>query len=199
MRRAVLLVILISGVAGLGTVITGQGAFGYNLHPSGCRYDPTNDDDGLGIAFSSNNYNTQRVGATVSAAGTWNYWVTPQFTLVTWGSSQRDLKVEFHYLGAGGGVAQTQLPCNLFFGYYDADPTLKWNLDITHYYTNELEITGIHEIGHSYGVNHNMDSSCNGNLAGLMYTPSVNKFYACSWPSPTVDDILGQVDSHNGH
>lgn len=171
-------------------------ASAYSLFGSNCRFDPANDDDGLGIGFSSTNFNQSRRDSTEYAAGRWNSGTTPQFTLVSYGSSTRDVRVEFAYLGAGGTVAQTTVWCGS--GHYSADPLLEWNLDVTQPTSDKQIVTGEHELGHAYGLDHNNTYSCNGSTAGIMYAPSAAIVDACGWTWPTPDDFAGQVDAHNG-
>lgn len=193
-----ILLVLALSLFSLIAAMPWSSASAYNIFGWGCRYDPSNDDDGLGIAFSSTNLNLPRQAATTAAAGAWNGYTTPQFTIVSYGSSTRDLKVHFTYQGTNGPSAVTHLPCNYWYGYYESDPTLEWNLDITWYNYDELRISALHELGHSYGVDHNNDTSCFTSLAGLMYYSSVAKYYYCGWNYPTTDDVNGQVDAHNG-
>lgn len=173
-------------------------ASGYVLQGSTCRYDPVNDDDGLGIGFSSTNYNQSRRDSTVDAAGRWNAAVAPQFTVVGYGSSTRDLRVTFARLGAGGVVAQVTTSCGTNSNYYTQDPLFQWNLDVAQPTVGLQTVTAIHELGHSYGLAHNQVGGCDLKTAGLMFTPSAQKSQECNWVYPTIDDINGQVDAHNG-
>ncbi len=177
-------------------VIPSAGA--YVLSGSGCRFDPANDDDGLGIGFSSTNYSQARRDATVDAAGRWNWGTTPQFTLVSYGLSTRDVRVEFSYLGAEAGPAYTIQYCHPGQGYYRADPVFIWNVDVWQYNYNERVVTAEHELGHTYGLAHNQNYSCDGWWAGIMFAPSAQKVTQCNWTWPTPDDFAGQVDAHNG-
>lgn len=185
-------------VAGTSVAIVPDVASAYSLYGNNCRYDPKNDDDGLGIGFNSTNFNQARRDATEDGAARWNAKVTPQFTIVSYGSSTRDLRVDFSRLGAGGPVAQTTVWCGT--SYYTQDPRFEWNLDFTHPSPTfrRNSITAIHEIGHSYGLDHNFTSGCDTKTAGLMFTPSSSKYDECGWIDPTTDDVNGQIDAHNG-
>lgn len=182
------------------TVAVSEPSLAYNLAGPGCRYDPANDSDGLGIGFNSTNFNLSRRNSTEDAAARWNARVAPQFTLVSYGSSTRDLRVDFSFLGAGGPAAEVILWCHPANNHYSQDPRFNWNLDYTHPApTDTLQtVTAIHELGHSYGLDHNQTAGCNSNTAGLMFAPSSVKYNACSWLLPSNDDVLGQIDAHNG-
>lgn len=180
--------------AGVGTQT--EPASSYVVTGGGCRFDPANDNDGLGIGFNSTNFNTLRRNATEDSAARWNGSMTPQFTLVDYGSSTRDVRVEFGFLGAGGGVATTTRWCGS--NNYTQDPLITWNLsvslgsDVFHY----SEAAG-HEFGHTYGLEHNNTEGCDGNTAGIMYWTTA-KYGQCGWIGPTTDDAKGATDAHNG-
>src|SRR3546814_3599050 len=68
-RRRVLAVMLTLILVG------GIGADAVGAHVAlgaGCRFDPSNDNDGLGIGYSSTNLNAARRDSTSASAGHWN-------------------------------------------------------------------------------------------------------------------------------
>lgn len=169
----------------------------YVLLGSNCRFDPDNDDDGLGIGYDYVvNYNASRADSTRTAAARWNAGTTPQFTEVNYASSTRDVRVEFAYLGGMGPVATTTYWCGS--GHYSQDPRIRWNLDVTQPTIAKQDVTGVHELGHTYGLDHNGTFNCTAWSAGLMYSPSAGIHDLCCWSWPTYDDLAGQVDAHNG-
>jgi len=191
----------VAGVAlGLGLIpAIPREAAAYNLEGPGCRYDPKNDDDGLGIGFNSSNFNQAMRDSTVDAAARWNAKMVPQFTLVSYGSSTRDLRVEFGTLPSNVG-AQTTFWCSASANHYTKDPLFTWNIAQGYYVSTGPHRTaiGVQEIGHSYGVAHNNSSSCDVKVGGLMYPDPVLKHDTCGWVDPTTDDVNGAVDAHNG-
>jgi hypothetical protein len=163
---------------------------------AGCRYDPVNDDDGLGIGFGSNQ-NANMTSMTQDAAARWNSRMVPQFTVVSYGSSTRDLKVNFsttlpYYVGA-----QTTSWCGS--DHYTQDPDFVWNKSQGYYTGTNQRWSAIatHEIGHSYGLSHNNTVACNVSAAGLMYDDAVAKTDSCGWWGPTTDDATGATYTHN--
>lgn len=74
LARSPLIRLVVLGVffGGLGVGILGpERSRAYVLFGSTCRYDPANDDDGLGIGFSPTNYNQYRYDSTGTAAYRW--------------------------------------------------------------------------------------------------------------------------------
>src|SRR3546814_2874064 len=56
-------------------LVGGIGADAVGAHVAlgaGCRFDPSNDNDGLGIGYSSTNLNAARRDSTSASAGLWN-------------------------------------------------------------------------------------------------------------------------------
>lgn len=165
----------------------------------GCRYDPKNDDDGLGIGFKTTDslYNTAQRNSTEYAASEWNSKVSMQFTVVGFNSAARDLKVEWSNLGpnTGGSLSYS---CNPSAGHYNSDPIFYWGANQTYYTStqNRRKAVAVHEEGHSYGLDHNNNGSCDYKVAGLMYTDAVGKYDDCGWFGPTTDDANGAVDAH---
>jgi hypothetical protein len=188
---------IITAAAVLGIIAQAAPSQAYVINGPNCRYDPKNDDDGLGIGFSSTNQRADQKGSTEDAAARWNAKMAPQFTLVAYGSSTRDLRVEFANLPVGT-YAVTTTWCGS--GHYSQDPLFTWNTNSAFYANTGPHRTsiGIHEIGHSYGVAHNGMGGCNGANAGLMFPDPVGKNDACGWIDPTTDDVNGAVDAHNG-
>jgi hypothetical protein len=206
MRRPARVATLAALVAAGSFATSTQEAGAYSLLGTGCRYDPANDNDGLGIGFSSTNFHQGMRDATEDAAARWNAKAgTPaQFTIVSYSSSTRDLRVEFAYLGSGSGTPAT-LYYNCGSSHYTQDPRFEWNRSFTYPSSpggyslgQRRSVTGIHEIGHSYGMDHNQTSGCNTETAGLMFAPSRDKLESCGWKDPSNDDRDGAVDAHNG-
>jgi hypothetical protein len=162
----------------------------------GCRYDPVNDDDGLGIGFGSNQ-NASMVSMTQDAAARWNYSMVPQFNVVSYGSSMRDLKVNFSTTLPYWVGAQTTSFCG--GDHYTQDPDFLWNKSQGYYTGTNQRWSAIatHEIGHSYGLYHNNTVGCNTTTAGLMHENAVAKTDSCGWWGPTADDATGATYTHN--
>lgn len=180
---------------------TSAPASGYDVLGGGCRYDPANDNDGLGIGFDTGGslYNsTERLNVEYSASA-WNALMTPQFTVVSWGSSQRDLAVKWSNLGVNVG-GTTSLACSAGSNHYTSDPVFEFGANATYYSSTQARrmAISIHEIGHSYGLDHYNASGCDDKTAGLMYTDAVAKTNLCGWTDPTWDDVAGAIDAHNG-
>src|SRR3546814_15095047 len=87
-------------------LVGGIGADAVGAHVAlgaGCRFDPSNDNDGLGIGYSSTNLNAARRDSTSASAGHWNRkldlynvnGVDPDLTIVSYSSSTREIRVEF--------------------------------------------------------------------------------------------------------
>ena len=171
----------------------------YNLYGQGCRYDPKNDDDGLGIGFNNRGalYDSGEQLSIENAASAWNDTMTPQFTIVSYGSSRRDLRVQWANLGRNVGGSLTRW-CGS--SHYRRDPLFKWGANATYYdSTSGRRIAiAIHEIGHSYGVDHNNTSGC-GSRAALMHSDAVGKHDECGWSEPQSDTIDGATAAHNGN
>jgi len=182
-----------------GIFVLTEPANAYTLLGTGCRYDPSNDDDGLGIGIKTTDplYNSAQALSTQNAAWGWNQVMAPQFTMVTYGGATMDLRVEWANLGANvGGV--TYYSCG--YVWWQNDPTFKWGANQTYYVTTSGRRTAIaeHEIGHSYGLDHNNTGLCNPTTAGIMYYNAVAKYDACAWNLPTIDDAVGAGDAHDG-
>lgn len=176
-----------------------ESANAYTLFGTGCRYDPSNDDDGLGIGIKTDDplYDTGEKISTENGALGWNQVMTPQFMMVSYGSPTRDLRVEWQDLGINVGG---QLSYSCGSDHYTADPLFEWGANATYYSSTSGRRIAIaeHEIGHSYGLDHNNTAGCNGNTAGVMYTDAVAKYNLCLWSIPTADDTNGAIDAHNG-
>jgi len=175
----------------------------------GCfHFDPANDDDGLGIGVSSTDYNASLWSSTVDAAARWNGRVTPNFTLVPYGSSTRDVKVNFKNLGVGnpsigGTAAETTTTCDSKSGHYTSDPDTKWNrqYDFSSYGSSLQSAVGVHELGHAYGLAHWNTQNClvnQANQVGMMHEGVWAYFYCTGTAryNPTVDDVNGQTVVH---
>lgn len=171
----------------------------YTLFGTGCRYDPGNDDDGLGIGIRTDDPQYSAAGATAfeNAAYGWNQVVTPQFTMVGYGGSTRDLRAEFADLGANTG-GLTSIWCGS--SWYSQDPLTEFGTNATYYTANLGRRTAVleHEEGHSYGLNHNDTTGCDTKTAGVMFYAQPSKYDECGWNVPTTDDVNGQIDAHNG-
>ena len=105
------------------TLLTAPSVDAYNLFGQGCRYDPANDDDGLGIGFNTRGslYDSEEQLSIEHAASAWNDAMTPQFTVVSYGSSRRDLRVQWANLGSGVGGSLTRCGSS----HYRRDPLFK--------------------------------------------------------------------------
>jgi hypothetical protein len=200
-RRQIVLLAFAVAVGTLGpSVVAVSQADAYVLLGHGCRYDPSNDDDGLGIGFNTAaaGYNSDENLRTQFAASDWNARMVPQFTIVSYGASTRDLAVTWAPLGTNVG-AQTSIPCGI--DHWTADPVMTWSTNATYYLpktANNQTAIAVHEIGHSFGLAHNNNTSCTGSIAGLMYTDAVAKYNTCHWITPTTDDVTGATHAHNG-
>jgi len=164
---------------------------------TGCRYDPKNDDDGLGLGFNTGGslYDADERLKVEHAASSWNAAMVPNFTVVTWGSSKQDLKVTWANLGAsiGGRLSYT---CGS--NHWTQDPTFSFGANATYYVASagRRKAIAIHELGHSYGLHHNSTAGC-GAGAGLMASNAVGKYDLCLWSGPTADDVTGATTRHN--
>ena len=174
-------------------------ASAYSTDTPNCRFDPANDDDGLGVGIltSDSMYDLNQAFSTTSGANAWNTNMVPQFTSVSYSSSTRDVRVEWENLGANVS-GRTTTWCGV--SYYSADPLFEWGANATYYATsiNRRKAIAIHELGHAYGLNHNNTTGCYPTIAGLMYTDPVSKTNLCGWIYPTTDDVNGAIDAHNG-
>src|SRR3546814_3902739 len=102
---------------------------------AGCRFDPSNDNDGLGIGYSSTNLNAARRDSTSASAGLWNRkldlynvnGVDPDLTIVSYSSSTRDIRVEFRNNLPANIGAQTTNWCSAGSNHYSQDPLFEWN------------------------------------------------------------------------
>ncbi len=198
MKRKTCLFIFIGAVL-LGLPVSSIPASGYNIFGSNCRFDPANDYDGLGIGVLTTDplYNSNQAFSTTSGGNAWNTVMVPQFTTVSYSSSTRDVRVEWGNLGASVG-GRTTYWCGS--GHYSQDPLFEWGANQTYYVStaDRRKVIAIHELGHTYGMNHNNSTSCNPSIAGLMYTDVVVKTNTCGWTVPTADDVNGAIDAHNG-
>lgn len=181
------------------SLLTAPSVDAYNLFGRGCRYDPANDDDGLGIGFDTRGslYDSGEKLSIEHAASAWNDAMTPQFTVVSYGSSRRDLRVQWANLGRNVGGSLTRW-CGS--SHYRRDPLFKWGANADYYNTTSGRriAIAIHEIGHSYGVNHNNTRGC-GSRASLMHSDAVGKYNECGWSEPQSDTIDGATAAHNGN
>ena len=187
-------------------VVAGGSAEAYVVSGGGCRFDPSNDNDGLGIGFTSTNFNQGMRDATEDGAARWNNSGGPAtFTIVSYGSSTRDVRVVFSNLGASGAAASITRWCSSSANHYSQDPRFNWNLDFKypssgngHSLFRQRSVTAIHELGHGYGLSHNQGSGCDTSSRGLMFAPSRDKLESCGWINPTSDDTKGAADAHDG-
>ena len=176
-----------------------RSAGAYTLLGEGCRYDPDNDDDGLGIGFQKDNdlYDEDEELAIQYAASAWNGAMDPQFTIVSHSSFDRDLAVRWANLGPNVGGALTY-GCGS--DHYWTDPVFRFGANAT-FYTPTMrrrKAIAIHEIGHSYGLQHNNTSGCNSSTASLMHVYPVSKYDLCGWHRPTQDSVDGATAAHEG-
>jgi len=198
-RRALtVLLAIVTSFVSVTVLAAPAGAYTF-LNYSSCRYDPANDADGLGIGIDST-ATTAEHNATVSAGGRWSVsGFEADFTYIgsNLGASKVDLRVTWANLGATI-QAKTYYWCSSLAAHYTQDPVIKWGRNQSAYpwTTNNRIAVGVHEIGHSIGLDHNTNTSCNGAIAGLMYNDAIGKYNACGWTSPTADDVTGANDVH---
>jgi hypothetical protein len=185
-----------------GVLCVPTAANAYVMFGKGCRFDPDNDNDGLGIAFNtgSGSYNATERQRTEWAAADWNNKMTPTFTIVSpYSSNKRDVGVDWAALGTNVGASMTK-PCGS--DHYTQDPIFKWSTNATYYSKTQGQqvAVAVHEFGHAYGLNHNQTGGCNQTVgnAGLMYSDAVGKHNSCGWANPTDDDAAGATRAHNG-
>lgn len=193
----------------LGAVLLGSANLAVTAHAwvgaaFGCRFDPKNDDDGLGIGYNSTNLLAAMRDNTTSSSQLWNSQMNflegggPQFTIVSYGSSTRDVRVEFSTSLPSNVGAQTTRWCGS--DHYSQDPLFTWNRSATYYSRTTAHYRAIatHELGHTYGLDHNNTAGCDEFNAGLMYTDAVGKNDSCGWTAPTEDDTDGAYIHHYG-
>lgn len=165
----------------------------------GCRYDPVNDDDGLGIGTNPVNFDYMLWTGLVGGATEWNVVMTPQFTLVDYNSPQRDVGLNFTHLLPVTTQAQIRSSCGSYlFPWYLGDPQIDYNLDWNYKSSLQAQAVGVHELGHSYGLGHDQTSGCDGNNAGLMFSDAAGKFASCSWVKPQPNDYKSAANAHSG-
>lgn len=181
--------------AALAATVPTEPADAYVVLGYGCRYNPGNYYDGLGVGyfwgFLSAGTATEAIylDQTSNAAARWNQMFGPHFTTVPYGASTMDLGVFVSWsLGPNGSIAKTWFDCG--GSHYDYDPLIEWNANYVRPNVYRLG-TAIHEIGHSYGLEHNQYQTCDPNLSGMMFTPSSQKYDACGWTFPSSDDAKG--------
>lgn len=171
---------------------------------TGCRFDPDNDNDGLGVGISSTNSTAAKSYSTRVAQGYWNdkldtYGsVDPDFTSVSYGSTQRDVRVEFSQTLPSNVGAVTNYWCGST--HYTQDPLFTWNNVATYYDMHNArlrEAVASHELGHTFGLDHNSYGGCDQNYAGLMYGDAVAKSDLCNWAGPSIDDADGASTVHS--
>lgn len=200
-RRIIYGTVAVAIAAGVLCVPTSASA--YVLRGTGCRFDPKNDDDGLGIAFNTgaSGYNATERLRTEYGASDWNNKMTPSFTIVSsYGSDKRDVGVTWSPLGETVGASMTK-PCGS--SHYTQDPIFTWSSNATYYSKTQGRqvAVAVHELGHAYGLAHNNTSGCNQTVgnAGLMFHDVVGpygKYNECGWANPTDDDVAGANDAH---
>ena len=171
----------------------------YVLQREGCRYDPDIDDDGLGIGFQRDNdlYDEDEELAIQYAASAWNGAMDPQFTVVNHSSFDRDLAVRWANLGPNvAGYLLTNCGSSRF----RRDLVSIFSANAT-FYTPTMrhrKVIGIHEIGHSYGLNHNNAGGCDPTTASLMHRRTLDKYDLCGWHRPTQHSVDGATAAHGG-
>ncbi|MGQ0846701.1 MAG: hypothetical protein ACT4QF_21480 [Sporichthyaceae bacterium] len=187
--------------AAAGVLCVPAAAEAYVLKGGGCRFDPDNDNDGLGISFktSGSAYNATERLRTEYAASDWNNKMTPSFTIVSYASTKQDLYVDWVSLGARTYADMTTW-CDSGDNHYSQDPRFRWNTTATSYPKTQARQVGVavHELGHAYGLAHNDTGGCNQTVgnAGLMHSDPVGKYDLCGWANPTDDDAAGATDAH---
>jgi hypothetical protein len=186
-------------------VVTSGVASAYTPIGQGCRFDPSNDDDGLGVGIGTTNATTAKTQSTRVAQGYWNrkldlYGVAgPDFTDVTYGSNQRDVRVTFSQTLPSNVGARSTWWCGS--QHWTEDPWWQWNNVATYYDMHNAklrEAVASHEFGHMFGLNHNNYSGCDQNFAGLMASDAVAKSNLCGWAGPSIDDANGASRVHVG-
>lgn len=200
-RTALLLAGLSLAVTAGSVLVPVSAANAYVLIGPGCRYDPRNDDDGLGIGIDTS-VTSAEATATKTGGTRWSATTWPaifQYIGTDVSASKVDLRVSSANLGATV-QATTYWWCDSGSGHYSQDPVFKWSHNQTAYTwtANNRIAVAVHEMGHSIGVNHNNSTSCNGSIAGLMYKDAIGKYLSCGWTSPSADDVNGATHAHNG-
>jgi len=191
---------LVLGILVLGLLAIPTIASVYTLYGQGCRYDPANDNDGLGIGFDTGGslYDATERLSIEFAASDWNNAMAPQFTIVSYSSSKRDLRVQWANLGSSTGGSLTRW-CGS--DHYTQDPRFRWGANATYYSSTEgrRQAIAIHEIGHSYGVTHTTTPGCTDSSDTLMHSDPVGKYDLCGWGAPRPDTVSGATAAHNGN
>lgn len=189
---------IIGAAIGVATLVPSQAAAAFELYGPGYRYDPANDNDGLGIAFCDMDDGDNLQTSTVDAAARWNEKMTPQFTVgMSCGASTQDVSIHtFDGSDTLTGYTVTYPGSD----HYVSDPKVYWNTTPYYDLNDGFDRRGVilHELGHSYGLDDTTQVGCDGNNTGIMYYAEPLKVEQCNWYYPTTDDYKGATVAHKG-
>ena len=172
------LFVLVGSVTGLTP------AQAYVLNPDGCHYAGTNPSIGYDFFSITSTYET----VTETAAYRWNSTsIDPTFSEVV---LDEEIEVRDYGYGYGEPYAWVSGSCDSSDHWYEPLELYYNETKMSTLTTEEKNVIGIHELGHTLGLAHNPTSSC-GVGAGLMYSFPPDLYNSCGYSSPTSDDVAG--------